>query len=210
MSFIGEDNINWAEEARRVAKEEWRNTGDAASFDYFVHLLKPGMRVLDLGCNISRWHSVFMKLNLDLIYEGLDPCGAAIDIARERYPQDNYYHMKGEDMNFTSRFNLVFTHTVLQHVSNETKKKIITKVWKALKKGGLFIIQESTDPSERTFTRRGWIQFIVPFGFRYLGGTADKDSRNGFIFKKEPKILWHSSAPSKPTGYAHTGGSGRP
>lgn len=185
MTFVGEDNIDWGNDALRSAKEEWKNAGDPASFDYFAHLLEPRMRILDLGCNISRWCSIFTKLGLDLIYEGLDPCELALNIAKERYPQNTYYHMKGEDMNFRDRFDVVFTHTVLQHVSNETKQKIINKVWLALKKGGLFIIEESTDPGARTFTRRGWIEFIVPFSFKYIGGTPDQDPRNGFIFQKE-------------------------
>lgn len=180
--FIGEDGVDWANEALRVAKEEWRDGGSLSSFDYFADLVKPGMRVLDLGCNISRWCPLFTKMGLT--YEGLDPCGIAIKIAQERYPKNIYYHMKGEEMDFTEKFDLIFTNTVLQHVSNETKKKIMPKIWKALKSEGLLIIQESTAPSIRTFTRVGWIEFITPFSFKYLDGTSEQDPRNGFIFQK--------------------------
>lgn len=186
--FVGDDGIDWAIDALRVAKEgNWEVGGHLSTLDYFSHLLKPGMRMLDLGCNVSRWSPLFVRLGL--IYEGLDPCGIAIDIARERYPKNTYYLMRGQDMEFEERFDFIFTNTVLQHTNLETKKEMIPRILRALKKGGLFIIQEvvHAEATTTTFTRKGWIEFMTGYDLDYLGETPEGDPRNGFIFKKKEK-----------------------
>ncbi len=185
--FVGDDEIDWAIDALRVAKEgNWEVGGHLSTLDYFSHLLKPGMRMLDLGCNVSKWSPMFVRLGL--IYEGLDPCGIAIDIARERYPKNTYYLMRGQDMEFEERFDFIFTNTVLQHTNLETKKEMIPRILRALKKGGLFVIQETTHAkTTTTFLRKGWIEFMTGYDLDYLGGTPEGDPRNGFIFKKKEK-----------------------
>lgn len=183
--FIGDDNINWNDDARRATREDTPSYDDLSTFDYFSHLLKPGMRVLDLGCNISKWNNLFRKLGL--VYEGLDASPTAIKIAKQRFPENIYYLQKAEEMDFIEIYDLIFTHTVLQHMNIDTKKKVIPKILRALKKNGLFIIEEKCDVrTETTFTRGGWIDFIESYGFSYFGGTEPGDPRNGFIFRKEP------------------------
>lgn len=184
--FVGSDGINWDEEARRAIREDVLYYEDVSTFDYFSDLLKPGMRVLDLGCNISKWNRLFRKLGL--IYEGLDGSPTAIKVAKERFPENTYYLTNAKEMSFHERFDVVFTHTVLQHMDIETKKKVIPKVRDALKDEGLFIIEEKCDDTKTTFIREKWISFIESYGFTYLSGTLPGDPRNGFIFKKKSLI----------------------
>lgn len=180
--FVGDDGINWDAEARRAVKEDVSYYEDVSSFDYFSNLLKPGMKVLDLGCNISKWNRPFKKLGL--IYEGLDGSPTAIKVAKERFPENVYYLKNAKEMSFHERFDVVFTHTVLQHMDIETKKKVIPKVRDALKDEGLFIIEEKCEDTKTTFTREKWINLIESYGFTYLGGTPPEDQRNGFVFRK--------------------------
>ena len=184
--FVGDDGINWDAEARRAIKEDVSYYEDVSSFDYFSNLLKTGMRVLDLGCNISKWNRPFKKLGL--IYEGLDGSPTAIKVAKERFPENTYYLKNAKEMSFHERFDVVFTHTVLQHMDNETKKKVIPKVRDALKYDGLFIIEEKCDDTKTTFIREKWISFIESYGFTYLSGTLPGDPRNGFVFRKKSPI----------------------
>lgn len=185
--FLGDDDINWDEDARRAASEDVPTYEDISTFDYFSHLLKPGMRVLDLGCNISKWNKLFK--NLGLIYDGLDASPTAIKIAKERFPENTYYLKKAQKMMFTNKYDVVFTHTVLQHMHLKTKKRVMPKVYRALKRDGYFIIEEKCDvKTKTTFTRQGWIDFICGYGFEYLGSTEPGDPRNGFIFRKKFSI----------------------
>ena len=193
--FIGDDGINWDAEARRAIKEDVSYYEDVSSFDYFSNLLKPGMRVLDLGCNISKWNRPFKKLGL--IYEGLDGSPTAIKVAKERFPENTYYLKNAKEMSFHERFDVVFTHTVLQHMNIETKKKVIPKVRDALKDDGLFIIEEKCDvDTKTTFIREKWINLIESYGFTYLGGTPPGDPRNGFVFRKK-SLITAGDNPSK-------------
>ena len=185
MEFIGDDSINWCYHWR-VEQKNSRDIDDDPKkvFDYFIDLLpEPPFRVLDLGCGIGKWNLLWRKLGA--IYEGLDASPSAIEIAKKRHPDLKFFLMRAEEMDFENKYDVIFTHTVLQHIKHNNKKKIIPRVWKALKNDGLFIIQEKCDTeTETTFTRKGWIEFIESFGFKYMRGTSNDDPRNGFVFKK--------------------------
>ena len=178
---IGDDGIDWDLEAER-AKTDAPITS-IESFNYFREFVKSNMRVLDLGCNVAKWYPAFK--NLGLIYEGLDFSPVAIEEARRKYPELTFYLMKAQEMNFKEKYDLVFTNTVLQHMHLETKKEVMPRIWRALKKGGFLVIQEKSDvDTETTFTRAGWIRFVTQFGFKFLRSTDPKDPRNGYVFQK--------------------------
>lgn len=180
-SAIGDDNINWDQEATRASADEPFSETDA--FDYFIGLIPLNALVLDLGCNVGKWYPAFKKLGV--AYEGLDFSSVAIEIARKKYPDVTFYLMKAQDMNFQNRFDVVFTNTVLQHMNLETKKVVIPKVYEALKHGGYLIIQEKSDvETPTTFAREGWINFITRFGFKFIKATNPEDPRNGYVFQK--------------------------
>ena len=178
---IGDDGIDWDLEAER-AKTDTPFTSSEA-FDYFKELVKLNMKVLDLGCNIAKWYPAFHKLGVD--YEGLDFSPVAIEEARRRYPEVTFYLMKAQEMPFKEKYDLIFTHTVLQHMHLHTKKEVMPRIRRALKKSGFLVIQEKSDANtETTFTREGWIRFVTEFGFKLLRCTDISDPRNGYVFEK--------------------------
>ena len=180
-SAIGDDNINWDEEAMRAESD--KPFSEIDTLDYFIDLIPPNAMVLDLGCNVAKWYPAFQKLGV--VYEGLDFSSVAIEIACKKYPEVTFYLMKAQDMNFQNRFDLVFTNTVLQHMHLQTKKEVIPRIWRALKKGGFLVIQEKSDvKTETTFTREGWMRFVAQFGFKLLRCTHVNDPRNGYVFQK--------------------------
>lgn len=202
----GDDNIDWDEAALEAAKKpEYPASGAGPDCDYFREFVKPHDRVLDLGCNIGScigvWRDlgrfpkevcssvkVFKTLEPTIIYEGLDWSEVAIKIARERYPDATFYLMDARDMDFNERFDIIFTHTFYQHCNRESKRQIVPRVYKALKNGGLHIIEENTSVSTETcMLPQEYIAFFESFKFKTVkvhdigsGGTA-------FIFKKEQK-----------------------
>jgi len=183
--FIGDDDINWSSHARKQAKKGNYFTITKA-FDYFSDLVPKHARCLDAGCNIGRWAQLFT--NSGWLYMGVDASKEAIDIASKNLPNYRFAVSKLEDLDkwvIGEFFDLVFTNSVLQHIHNENKEKILKNFHFILKKDGLLVLQESNISSSRTFTREGWILFVEPFGFKYITGTPEGDNRNGMVFKKK-------------------------
>jgi len=183
--YIGDDGIDWTYHWEIEQKDVQDFDDDPRkTFDYFVDLLpKPPFKVLDLGCGIGKWNLLWRKLGA--IYEGLDACPSAIDIAKRRHPELKFYLMRAEEMDFKEEYDVVFTNAVLQHIKHENKRKLMPKIWKALKPSGLFIMQEKCDvDTETTFTRGNWIKFVESFRFEFVRCTPEGDPRNGFVFRK--------------------------
>jgi len=172
-----DDNIDW--DYHWLLHESDADFTDVSFFSFFADLLPKGFRVLDVGCGSCRFYPVFKALGCSQ-YVGVDFSPKAVSLARQKFPEITVHQMKVQDIDFDSTFDLVFSNTFLQHTSLESKKRIIPKLWKALKNGGLLAIIEKSDvDTPTTFTRENWIKFIEQYGFKYVRGK-DPD---GFVFK---------------------------
>lgn len=182
LSAVGDNGIDWDKHWQEHSSDS--DFHDVKAFDYFRNLLPENFDVLDLGCGSCKWYPAFKKAGARR-YVGVDFSPVAVSLAKKKFHDVEVYLMKAEDINFHEEFDLVFTHTFLQHTKLKTKRKLIPRIWKALKPSGIFVIQEKCDvKTETTFTREGWIDFIVPYGFIYITSTPESDPRNGFVFKK--------------------------
>lgn len=123
---IGDDGIDWDKEARRVAADSWPRA-PGGSLLYLNEFIPKYLVVLDLGCNIGAWQGAWKELRPDCEYHGLDFSPIAIEIARERYPNCEFHLMNATKMSFDSRFNVVFTHAVLQHMSYKNQITLVPK-----------------------------------------------------------------------------------
>jgi len=61
-----------------------------------------------------------------------------IQIAKERYPHINFYHIEAKDIEFDNEFDLIFCNSAFQWFA--PPYKILQNVFKALKSGGRFAI----------------------------------------------------------------------
>jgi len=194
--FIGDDNIDWSEhalsEALKIQNKETSDFTDKNCFDYFNKFKPDGSYFLDIGCNIGKF--IPAVLANKWFYFGIDGSKTAIEIARNKHQKNDgkvrLYHINALELSkiFTNDiFDIVFTNTVLQHIHNENKEKILKHIHKILKEDGILVIQEVVDSTNiRAFDRDGWIKFITTFGFNYVTGV--KDERNGFVFRKVCKV----------------------
>lgn len=129
---------------------------------------KPGGKLLDCGCHIGRWISAFREQGYD--YTGVDQSKYALSIAKIYQPTGKFIHNLLWEMEFNEEFDIVHTNDVLQHNTLEEQERIMSKMYQALKKGGILVIQESTVIRE-TRTQRtyyGWINTIEKHGFKFL------------------------------------------
>jgi ubiquinone/menaquinone biosynthesis C-methylase UbiE len=177
--------VDWDAEAERAAKAPYPYTC-GSFFNYFKDLIRPYDRVLEVGCGIGSWYPAWRDIQPNIRYVGLDFSPVAIRIARERWPECEFILMNAKDMDFKEEFDVVFTHTFLQHTSIQLKRVVLPKIWTALKKGGLFIAQENARiVSLGTWpTDDGWINFIEPFGFKLFRSHDIGGGGTGFVFKK--------------------------
>lgn len=190
---IDEFGIDWDYEAERSVKGCPAGFTDVKFFDYFKDLVKEkgdDLVVLEMGCNVGAWYPTWRILASDLhigiTYIGIDFSLRAIELARERYKNVSFLYMNARDMAFNSEIDIIFTHTMLQHVSLGTKNVLAPKMWKALKKDGLLIIQENTATiSAGTWPNpKGWIDFFEAHKFKHIMTHDIGNGGSGIVFSK--------------------------
>lgn len=181
---IDEFGVDWDADALRASKAPYPYTS-GSFFEYFKDLIHPQDRVLEVGCQIGSWYPAWRDIVPTIRYEGVDWSKVAIDIATERWPAAKFYNMDAREMKFEDEFDVVFTHTFLQHTSEDLKKIVMPLMYKALKKGGLLIIQENTSYiSGGTWFREGWVKFITDLGFTLVLAHDIGGGGTGFVFRK--------------------------
>lgn len=151
---------------------------------------KPSKRkALDCGCHMGRFIDIVREYGFE--YTGVDQCQKALDYAKQHKPDGNWVYSFLWDMKFDEEFDFAFTNAVLQHNKLEEQEKIVPKIYKSLKPGGVFLMTESTE-LQNTMTQRthdDWIRMVESCGFKFIKsshknpyGIEDK-----YIFIKEKK-----------------------
>jgi SAM-dependent methyltransferase len=188
LSFVGDDGIDWDVhwEVQQSGSEDFRGDPKVA-FDYFLDFLPAGGSVLEIGCGIGKWSPLWTSLGFR--YTGLDASPSAIRLARARHTESDFRLGEAQRMEFADKFDVVFSHTFLQHTARSHKEEIFRRAFKALKPGGLFVFQEKCDVETlTTLTKEGWISLAVKSGFEFLRSTPEGDPRNGFVVRKRTSL----------------------
>lgn len=151
-----------------------------------VTYIKKG-KVLDLGCGVAPWYPMWKGVGFE--YEGLDFEPKLIELARERFPEVEFYLMPAEEMDFEEKYDLIFTHTFFQHIEYENQKIILERAYKAIKEGGYLLIEETHMEEGQTstalHTKEGWVAWVEQFGFKCL--YYENHRKNAYLFLK-PKL----------------------
>lgn len=144
-------------------------------------------RLLDCGCHVGRYIEMFQKAGFD--YIGVDQSEKVIEIAKRYHPNDKFIASFLWDIHFDKEFDVAVCVAVLQHNVLEEKKKILPKICKALKSGGIFFMAESTilKETKTQLTYKGWISLVESFGFRFIESFHKNDDgfEDKYIFRKE-------------------------
>jgi len=110
-------------------------------------LLKPGMKLLDLGCGPGLYAKRFAEAGLEVV--GLDISQNSIEYAKAAASKANmsidYKCMNFFDMDFNNQFDAVIqVYGELCTFSDVSLNKLLQSIRKALKKDGKFIFDVST------------------------------------------------------------------
>jgi ubiquinone/menaquinone biosynthesis C-methylase UbiE len=123
--------------------------------DRFIKELKPGSRILDLGCGSGRDAKYLIEHGFEVV--GIDFSEELLKIARKNAPRAEFHVMDFEDLQFENEtFDAVTAGASIIHLPKENLKDVLRKIHKVLKPGGLFFGTFRVGEGERySIERRG-------------------------------------------------------
>ncbi|MCF2938198.1 class I SAM-dependent methyltransferase [Paenibacillus alkaliterrae] len=104
-----------------------------------VELLNPenGEKILDLGCGTG--DLAYQISRSGAIVTGMDLSTQMIEVAKEKYPEINFYVGNAENFEFAEQVDAVFSNATLHWMKNPAE--VIKCVCNVLNKGGRFVAE---------------------------------------------------------------------
>lgn len=193
-------NLLWEEDATntkewmKFAEENCDNKiDDDDNLVSMVDILfnKKQKSVLDIGCGVGLYSHFWIEKGFS--YTGIDQIYFAVHVANNKNPDGNFICVNFLDTNIVENVDVVFTHTVLQHVHKNNKDIFLQKIANIIKPNGYFLTWEEvigenlsvlnlTDPETNTslsqehpylYTIEMWIRKIEKVGLKYLANREN-------------------------------------
>jgi SAM-dependent methyltransferase len=134
--------------------------------------------VLDIGCGVGLYAKSWM--NRGFSYAGIDQISFAIEVAQKQNPKGKFQTC--DIIEFNGSFDIVFSHTVLQHVHKNFKGLFLQKIYHLIKNYGFFVCYEDVYEEQPQinipfaykaikthpylYPKKEWITKIESFGFK--------------------------------------------
>lgn len=107
--------------------------GASRYLDPFLDRLPPGSRVLELGCGSGRDAAAMIARGFDVT---ATDGSQAIALEAERRLGRTVAVLRFDELDERERFDAVWAHASLLHVSRAALPDVLARVWRALKPGG--------------------------------------------------------------------------
>ena len=167
---------------------------------FLSRVLFPGAKVLDVGCASGGFFSIMRSLEPHIEYTGIDISEAAIELAKQKYPEARFLATGGIEIPFEDhRFDLVHCTSVL--VIEPRYKELLKEMYRVSNRFVLADIRLLKDIANHPSLgdSRYRIQFEGDFG----GATVpyvvcDADEVANYILELDPK-----PKALRGTGYLH-------
>jgi ubiquinone/menaquinone biosynthesis C-methylase UbiE len=102
--------------------------------------VRAGEKVLDLGCGDGKITAVIASIAGKGNVTGIDASKKMIKFAKTNFPGGiKFIAEKGEDMDFSGEFDLIFSNACLHWIADQ--EKVVKGVYRALKPGGRIFFQ---------------------------------------------------------------------
>ena len=125
-------------------------------YDVFEDYLRPGYRILDLGCGSGRDSKYFKEQGYSVV--AVDASESLCEHART-YAEVETKCIRFEELDFTEEFDVVWACASLLHVSAEELPRILAKVHCALRPRGVLYASFKYGDSERVKEGRYFADF---------------------------------------------------
>lgn len=104
--------------------------------------IRPGMKILDLGCGEGRWAKVLK--NRDVKYVGVDFSDELINKARKKNIENNVEFISKPAQDFISdyKFDFIFIFGLITYMNDEDIRKLSRNCRVMLKNGGKLILRD--------------------------------------------------------------------
>jgi tRNA (cmo5U34)-methyltransferase len=160
VSSTWRDQAKVSEYLGRVDRLAARRAGEAELVEALPAIVT---RVLDLGCGDGRLIDVVLGERPDVEDAvGLDTSAPMIELARERFRQDDRVrileHDLGETLPELGPFDVVVSGFAIHHLSHDRKRMLFTEIGQQLRPGGVFanleVVACATPELHEEFNRR--------------------------------------------------------
>lgn len=122
--------------APEISKLYGQQTHIKGISEFAPYLPKKG-KILDLGCGMGKDVAIFNELGFEAV--GVDGSAGMIKEARKRYPRGKFYLFDIRNLNLLeNNFDAVWSWSVMTHLNNKDKIRVLENINRILKSGGYF------------------------------------------------------------------------
>jgi len=151
-----------------------------------VHLsgLKPGARVLDVGCGSGAFTRVLQQRGFAA--SGLDISSKLIALARRKFPDIDFHEGDAENLPFEDgAFDAALLSGLVHHFPDQ--RRLAAEIFRTLKPGGRFV---AFDPNR-----------MNPFMWLYRDPSSPFYSSVGVTENERPILAWRTAAIFRSAGF---------
>lgn len=140
-----------------------------AEFKYFKPYIKPGNKVLDLGCGNGRLYEFLAPQKID--YLGIDQSEGLISEAQKNYSEAKFQlgDMLSTDLP-SGHFDVILSIAAFHHIpGKKLRKKAAKEMYRLLKKEGVLILTvwNLFQKKYRSHLLKAIFSFLIHFGLKY-------------------------------------------
>lgn len=98
--------------------------------------------LLDLGCGTGLELEAIWARNPDISVTGIDLTGAMLERLKQKYPERQVTLIEADYMAYdfgNGKYDTAVSFETLHHFTQEEKRGLYEKIWRALKRGGCYI-----------------------------------------------------------------------
>ena len=128
------DSVDYYEKNAETFVASTLNLDVCMLYKEFEKYLKPGCRILDLGCGSGRDSRYFVEKGYTVV--AIDPSPVMCKKTKEVAGVPTYM-MRAEELLFENEFDAVWACASLLHVSREDQVVVLQKIERALRKDGI-------------------------------------------------------------------------
>lgn len=123
--------------------------------------IKPGSKVLDIGCGTGKYSSLFNKFGMYQL--GIDLSDVAIDKARKLFPECNFQVGNVLELNLNDKYDVIYVSGLSLFNTSDlnTLKSFLDSLLIFLKKDGIIIFVKTSSLTNMPSKRKSRIDYTI-------------------------------------------------